>query len=92
MQYQVLPFVYSHMVSMCCTAYLLSSSFVKGLYFSPDATLTFGLFLPLSAVCLSTVSVLGLIETGSAIANPFGSDPEDFTVSHFVHQAAISTK
>ena len=49
---QVLPYIYSHLISMSCTIYLCVSSFLKGLAFSPDASYAFGLCLPLTSTCL----------------------------------------
>ena len=37
---QVLPFVYTHMVSLSCTIYLCGSAFLKGLEFTQDASYT----------------------------------------------------
>ena len=36
-QYQVLPFVYTHLVSLCSVVYLMFHAFLKGLHFEPDA-------------------------------------------------------
>ena len=67
------------------------NAFVKGLYFSPDSSYTFGLFLPMMSVITTTLVVFGLLEVGDTILDPFGSDPEDFTILHFIEFTAAST-
>jgi len=47
---QVLPYIYTHLVSISCTIFLVGNAFLKGLYFEPDASLTFGLALPLASI------------------------------------------
>ena len=89
--YQVLPFIYTHLVSLMCTLYLLFNAFIKGLYFAPEASLTFGLLLPLCSMLTTTLAVFGLLEVGDTILDPFGSDPEDFTVLHFVEWTMSSS-
>ena len=90
-QYQVLPFIYTHLVSLCCTAYLFFFAFLKGLYFHPDAGLCFGFMLPLCSVIITTLAIFGLLEVGDTIGDPFGSDPEDFAVLHFVECTAVAS-
>ena len=63
-----------------CTLYLLFNAFIKGVYFEPDASYTFGLILPLCSMLTTTLAVFGLLEVGDTILDPFGCDPEDFTV------------
>ena len=77
---QVLPFIYTHLVSLMCTLYLLFNAFIKGVYFEPGASYTFGLILPLCSMLTTTLAVFGLLEVGDTILDPFGCDPEDFTV------------
>ena len=60
------------------------NAFVKGLYFLPDASYTFGLILPMCSMLTTTLVVFGLLEVGDTILDPFGADPEDFTVLHFI--------
>ena len=82
--YQVLPFIYTHLVSLSSSLFLMFNAFVKGLYFTPEASYTFGLILPACSVITTTLVVFGLLEVGDTILDPFGSDPEDFTVLHFI--------
>ena len=83
-QYQVLPFVYTHLVSTCCVFYLMLTAVVKGLQFEPDASITFGFILPFSSILTQMAAIFGLLEVGDTIMDPFGQDPEDFAVLHFV--------
>ena len=89
--YQVLPFIYTHLVSLMCTLYLLFNAFIKGLYFEPEASWTFGLILPLCSMLTTTLAVFGLLEVGDTILDPFGCDPEDFTVLHFIEWTISSS-
>ena len=90
--YQVLPFIYTHLVSFSCTVYLLASAFMSGLAFQPGASIMFGLGMPLATVLLNTVTIFGLLEVGDTILEPFGSDSEDFAVLHFVDYVATASK
>lgn len=91
---QVMPFVYTHLVATCCVSYLILNAIVKGMQFEPDTSLTFGFFLPLCSVLVIMTAILGLLEVGDTIMDPFGQDPEDFAVLHFVewceHAAACA--
>ena len=40
---------------------------------------------------LTTLSILGLLEVGDTISDPFGRDPEDFAVLHFVECTAVAS-
>ena len=62
--YQVLPFIYTHLVSLSCTIFLLVNAFLKGMNFHPESSYTFGLFLPAAYVLLTTLTVYGLLEVG----------------------------
>lgn len=86
--YQVLPFIYTHLVSASCTIYLVINAFLKGLYFTRDSEYTFGLWLPAANVIITTLGVFGLLEVGDTIIDPFGGDPEDFAVTHLVEWTA----
>lgn len=90
-QYQVLPFVYTHLVAMCCVLYLALTAFIKGLQFTPEASYTFGLLLPLASVLVLIVAIFGLLEVGDTILDPFGVDAEDFAVLHFVECTIVSS-
>jgi len=89
--YQVLPYIYTHLVSASCTVFLLANAFLKGLYFVPGASYTFGLFLPMVNVLMTTLAIFGLLEVGDTVMDPFGSDPEDFAVLHLVEWCAASS-
>ena len=65
-QYQVIPFVYSHLVSTGSFVYLLGIAIVKGIKFRPDATVLSGLALPCLSFVLMVVLNVGLIEIGRA--------------------------
>jgi len=79
-QYQVIPFVYSHLVSTGSFLYLLGLAVLKAAAFRPEETTFNGIIMPLSSFLIALVTMIGLIEIGSAIANPWGTDPEDFAV------------
>ena len=83
-RFQVLPFIYTHLVSAASTLYLIFAAFSKGLYFTPDAGVGFGLILPFCGVFMSLFTIYGLLEVGNTILDPFGNDPEDFALLHFV--------
>ena len=74
-----------------CTLFLLFNAFLKGLYFSPDVSFTFGIMLPSCSVLTTTLAVFGLLEVGDTILDPFGSDPEDFAVLHFIEWTISSS-
>ena len=88
----MLPFIYTHLVSLSCTIYLLASAFVAGIEFQPDSTMLFGFGMPAASVLLNTFTIFGLLEVGDTILEPFGSDSEDFAVLHFVDYVATATK
>ena len=89
--YQVLPFIYTHLVSAAAAAFLLFNAFIKGMYFTPEATYTFGLWMPVGHVLLTTFATFGLLEVGSTIMDPFGKDPEDFAITHLVEWTAVAS-
>ena len=53
---------------ICCHGYLL------GLYNTQHATWTFGLVIPSINMALTTFTILGLLEVGKTILDPFGND------------------
>ena len=53
-----------------------------------DDSILFGLIFPLFSFWLILLSIVGLIEIGQAIANPWGNDPEDFAVPTFLRSTA----
>ena len=85
-----MPFVYSHLVSLCCGIFLVGDCLVNALKFNPDASIMFGLVLPSLGSTLLTFSIFGLLEIGCALANPFGMDLEDFTICTIVEACAKS--
>jgi hypothetical protein len=86
-RYQVLPFIYTHLVSALSTFYLIVTAFLKGLYFEPDEPALMGLGLPLIGLFVAILSTYGLLEVGNTILDPFGDEPEDFALTHFVEHA-----
>ena len=88
---QVLPYIYTHLVSASCTVYLMFNAFKNGLYFQPDASYTFGVLLPATSIFMATLGIFGLLEVGDTILDPFGNDPEDFAVLHFVEWTIVSS-
>lgn len=44
-EYQVLPYIYTHLVSLSCFTYLTLAAFLKGLHFEPGKSWTFGLMV-----------------------------------------------
>ena len=90
-RFQVLPYIYTHLVSLSCAIYLFRSTFLAGLEVTPDSSSTFGLVLPATEVIGQIVATFGLIEVGETILDPFGSDPEDYALLHFVEVTAVSS-
>ena len=90
-RYQVMPFIYTHLVSLACFIYLLASAFLSGVTFTPAASTTFGLAFPLIFVLSKIIATFGLIEVGETILDPFGDDPEDFALLHFVEVTICSS-
>ena len=86
-RYQVLPFIYTHLVSALSTFYLFVTAFLKGLHFVPGVPVVMGLVLPLIGLLIAILSTYGLVEVGSTILDPFGDEPEDFALTHFVEHA-----
>ena len=86
-RYQVLPFIYTHLVSALSTFYLFVTAFLKGLHFGPGVPVVMGLVLPLIGLLIAILSTYGLVEVGSTILDPFGDEPEDFALTHFVEHA-----
>ena len=60
--FQVIPYVYTHMISLVSTLYLLIFAVLKGAEFSPDTNVAFGLVFPLLSLSLMTLSCIGLLE------------------------------
>lgn len=90
-RYQVLPYIYTHLVSLSCALYLVSFAFLLGTRFSPEASVSFGLVFPLCYVIVQIVTTFGLIEVGETILDPFGSDPEDYALLHFVEVTVVAS-
>ena len=68
--YQVLPFIYTQLVSFACTIYLVAIAFLKGVHFTQDESLTYGLIIPFINVFLTTFTIFGLLEVGDTIMDP----------------------
>jgi len=90
--FQVIPYAYTHMISLVSTIYLLTFAVLKGAEFSPDASIAFGFIFPVISLSLTTLSCVGLLEVGSTITNPWGGELEDFAVFHFLDSAALHTR
>ena len=90
--YQVLPFIYTQLVALSCAGYLVSSAFLKGLNFIPGQSYTFGLIVPALNIGVTTLTIFGLLEVGDTIMDPFGGDPEDYAVLHFVEHCAVASR
>ena len=86
-RHQVLPFIYTHLVSALSTFYLMVTAFLIGLYFEPGEPAVFFICLSLIGLFVAILSTFGLLEVGSTILDPFGEDPEDFALTHFVEYA-----
>ena len=92
MSFQVLPFIYTHLVSLAASTFLLANAFIKGMYYTPDASYAFGVVLPATNIMLMAVTIFGLLEVGDTVVDPFGNDPEDFAVIHFIEYTAVSSQ
>ena len=58
-------------MSAACTVYLLFNAFMKGLYFQPGSSYTFGVTFPALNVFMTTLCIFGLLEvTAAARAGP----------------------
>ena len=86
------PCADSHLVSAGSFLYLLGLAVLKGASFSSGAPLLSGLWLPLLSFLIATITAIGLIEIGQAIANPWGIDPEDFAVPTFLQVTAKASR
>jgi len=89
---QVLPYMYVHLVTLLSAVFLSLFSLEKGLLFTPDSDYVYGLLLPFLAWSIMCCSCIGLIEVGTTLANPFGSEMEDFAVYTFVEAATRNAK
>jgi hypothetical protein len=87
-QFQVMPFSYMHLISTAVTWHLLSFATFQGQKFRPGVSVLESFLYPLFALIVLTFTLVGLIEVGSRIQNPFGADLEDFAVFHFVNFTA----
>jgi hypothetical protein len=67
-------------------------AFLLGLSNTVEESFTFGLIIPMLNCTLTTVSVFGLLEVGSTMLDPFGGDPEDYAIVHFVEHVAFATQ
>ena len=117
-RYQVMPFIYTHLVSLSCFVYrtlvhsnsahhaphpsvdprvcvpraaVFAEAFISGVRFKPSASVSFGLIFPLIFVLAKIISTFGLIVVGETILDPFGTDPEDFALLHFIEVTVTSS-
>ena len=91
-QFQVIPFIYTHMISLTCGLYLQCYAATRALLFTPDSDYAFGLVFPLLTVMMITLGTIGLVEVGATMSNPFGVDAEDFAVFTFVLTTAQQSR
>jgi len=91
MQFEALPFIYTHLVSLSCAMFLLSTAVVKGMYFTPEALYISGLVLPLISLLTMAISAYGLMEVADTIIDPFGDDPEDLAVVAVLESTTVAT-
>ena len=68
-QFQVIPFVYVHMISLVSTIYGVAYSLHQGLGYSPDEGPMYGVVFPLITVFLMTASLVGLLDIGHMLAS-----------------------
>ena len=87
----MLPYIYTHLISLSCALFLFRTVFLVGLEFTPEASVGFGLAMPAVEVLTQIVATFGLIEVGETILDPFGDDPEDYALLHFVEVTAVSS-
>ena len=59
--------------------------------YTPDSSHAVGLTFPLIFVLTKIVATFGLIEVGETVLDPFGDDPEDFALLHFVEVTVCSS-
>ena len=91
-QFQVLPYVYTHMIGTATTMFLIAHAIEKAFYFTPKAPISYGFVFPLFGLVFIVFSCVGLIDIGSTLCNPFGGDAEDFAVFHFLNFTATSSR
>jgi hypothetical protein len=84
--------MYVHLVSVLIAIFLSVFSVEKGLLFAPDADYTYGLILPALSWTIMNFSCIGLMECGITLANPFGSEHEDFAVPTFLEQSMLNAR
>ena len=54
-----MPFIYTHLVSLACFAYLITEAFLTGVRFTPSASLGFSLVLPFTSLIAKIISTFG---------------------------------
>tara|TARA_B110001452_G_scaffold67441_1_gene54283 strand:- start:173 stop:2179 length:2007 start_codon:yes stop_codon:yes gene_type:complete len=85
LEYQVLPYIYTHLVSLSCMIYLVASAFIKGAQCEVDESKFTSILLPSLAVLLQTITVIGLLEIGAILANPLSPAKEAFAICHLLN-------
>jgi len=91
-QFQVIPYVYLHVLSFVNAVYLIAYAAHAGLGFHPGASYTDGLLFPLINSFIFVVTTLGLLTVGESLANPFGAGIEDFAVATFLKSCASNSR
>ena len=85
LEYQVLPYIYTHLVSLSCMIYLVVSAFIKGAQCESSEPLSTSIVLPTFAMLLQTITVIGLLEIGAILANPLSPAKEAFAICHLLN-------
>jgi len=91
-QFQVMPFIYVHMISLSSSVYIILYAAFKGMQFSPESTWLFGFAMPLINILILATSLVGLGSVGHTLANPLGGELEDFAVLSFLQSALDRSK
>lgn len=99
-----MPFVYTHLVSLTMTVFLVCESIKKGVMFTPiivdddgnmlsaGADYWFGCVFPALSLITTAIVCVGLVEIGSRLSNPYGTDCEDLAVFHFINYSAATSR
>ena len=81
LEYQVLPYIYTHLVSLSCMIYLVVSAFIKGAQ-CESSELSTSIVLPTFAMLLQTITVIGLWIAILATRSPA---KEAFAICHLLN-------
>lgn len=92
LQFQAIPYVYVHLISLMNALYLFTFAAHKGMHFHPDGTIIFGLVFPFCSMLVVVVTCAGLLAVGELLANPLGSDVSDFAVLSFLRSCSANSR